>query len=293
MGTNSQRAKLILEAFPYELTDNENDYYLKIRTQKVLYIEDLAREVAAQHGHHNEAEIAMLTTEVLELANWYLSNGYSVSTPQGIYRTNVQGVVLDTDLSSAPNRDKITLSVSYTMSSDMKQRLDEAELDVEINKSTVGPKLYGVADARQIEQSKLPDAETRVPIPVEAGQTAIIRGKGIKVGGTGSDIGVTLTRTDDDSGETLFFPLSKLYPNTPSQVGFVLPATVETGSTWQVTLCTQLGSNSSRLLKSPRTVTMENTFTVGETTTPAPTPGGGEEEGEEEGGGGQAEDPLA
>ena len=291
MGTNSQRAKLTLKAVPNELTEATNDYYLSVKTQKQLTLEDLAREVAATHGHQNAAEVEMLTREVLELANWYLSNGFTVTTPQGNFRTTVQGVLLDSELNAAPNRDKLKLNVAYTMGDAMRQSLDEAELDVEISKATTGPQLFSVADARQVEQSKLPDADTRVPIPVEAGQTCIISGRNIKVGGEGSQIGVTLRRTDGDSGTTLFFPVSKLYPNTPTRVGFVLPADVETGSTWQVTLCTQLSSNSSKLLKSPRTVTMENTFTVGEASSTPVVPGGGD--GDDDNNDDETDDPLA
>ena len=169
----------------------------------------------------------------------------------------------------------------------LRQALDEAELDVEITKAATGPQLFSVADARQMEQMKLPDADTRVPIPVEAGQTCVISGRNIKVGGEGSEIGVTLRRTDGRTGDTLFFPLSKLYPNTPTRVGFVLPADVETGSTWQVTLCTQIGSNGNKLLKTPRTVTMENTFTVGEASSTPVVPDDGKDDDDD-----MTEDPL-
>lgn len=278
MGTNSQRAKLTLKAIPNELTEAINDYYLTVKPQRQLTLEDLAREVAATHGHQNASEVEMLTREVLELANWYLSNGYTVATPQGNFRTTVQGILLDTELNAAPNRDKLKLNVSYAMGDAMRQTLDDAELDVEIAKAVTGPQLFGVADARQVEQMKLPDADTRVPIPVEAGQTCIISGRNIKVGGEGATIGVTLRRTDGGTGTTLFFPQSKLYPNTRTRVGFVLPSDVETGSTWQVTLCTQLGNNGSKLLKSPRTVTMENTFTVGEASYTPVVPDDGEDD---------------
>ena len=92
------------------------------------------------------------------------------------------------------------------------------------------------------------------------------------MGGEGSQIGVTIRRTDGDSGETFFFPTAKLYPNTPTQVGFVLPATAPDGSVWNVTLCTQLGSNGAAPLKTPRTATMPDNFVVGDV---ADTPGGG------------------
>ena len=90
-------------------------------------------------------------------------------------------------------------------------------------------------------------------VPVSAGQTCVIKGKGIKVGGPGEDIGVTLRRVDGSSGQTVFFPASQLYPNSPSRVGFVMPASAPDQSEWEVTLCTQLASDGKTLLKEART----------------------------------------
>lgn len=159
------------------------------------------------------------------------------------------------------------------MSQQMRKALNEAEIDVEIQKSISGPQLFMVISAQDAQN--LAAAARGEGVPVSAGETCIIRGKNIKVGGQGDQIGVTIRRTDGDSGETFFFPPSKLYPNTPTQVGFVLPSTVADGSVWSVTLCTQLTTNNTALLKEPRTATMPGNFVVGEV---AETPGGGGED---------------
>lgn len=102
------------------------------------------------------------------------------------------------------------------MSQEMRQALDEAEIDVEIQKSVSGPQLFMVVSAQDVQN---PAAAARGEgVPVSAGQICIIKGKNIKVGGAGDQIGVTIKRTDGDSGETFFFPISKLYPNTATQV---------------------------------------------------------------------------
>uniref|UniRef100_UPI0005C6D4C3 DUF4469 domain-containing protein n=1 Tax=Bacteroides timonensis TaxID=1470345 RepID=UPI0005C6D4C3 len=164
---------------------------------------------------------------------------------------------------------------------EMRQALNEAELDVEIQKSASGPQLYAVVSAQDAQS---PDAATRGEgTPVGAGEACIIKGKNLKVGGTGAEIGVTLTRQDGNTAETYFFPLKKLYPNTPTQVGFVMPAGAAEGSVWSVKLCTQLSGNGKDVLKEPRTVTMADYFVVGEV---SETPGGGEN------GGGLDENPL-
>lgn len=225
----------------------------------------------------------MLTREMLELADWYLSNGYSVVTPQGAFHPTVRGILLDSELSSAPDRTKLSLNIGYAMSDAMRKLFDEAELDVEIQKSATGPQLFTVVNAQNLSNGT--DATTRMDIPIEAGQTCIIRGRGVKVGGTGDEIGITLRRTDTTGGSSIFFPPAKLYPNLPSQVGFVMPADAPEGSTWEVTLCTQLATNSSTLLKKARTVTMADTFTVGQTSSTGGDSGSG-------GGSGDSGNPL-
>lgn len=69
MAKTSQRAKLVLKARENLLTkDVKNDYYLTVKSQRTLTLSDLAKEVAATHGHQNQSEVEMLTRETLELA---------------------------------------------------------------------------------------------------------------------------------------------------------------------------------------------------------------------------------
>ena len=125
-------------------------------------------------------------------------------------------------------------------------------------------------------------------MPVAAGETCVIKGRNLKVGGPAeANAGITLTRQDKSGVTPIFIPAARLFPNTPTQVGFVMPAGAEEGSVWQVKLCTQLAGNGTTLLKEPRTVTMDDNFIVGQ---PAEeTPGSG---GSGDGGGGLDENPL-
>lgn len=260
---NSQRAKLALKARLNLLTkDIPNDYYLTVKSQRTLTLADLAREVAATHGHQNPAEVEMLSREVLELAAWYLSCGFGFTSPLGYHHTTVSGTLMESELNAAPDRQRLKLGVSYSMSDFMRAALSEAELDVEIDKAKVGPQLFSVVSTHDALN---PGAVTRgESVPVSAGQPCIIRGRGLKVGGPAeSKPGITLLRMDKQGATPVFIPAERLYPNTPSQVGFVMPADAEEGSVWQLTLCTQLSGNSRQMLKEPRTVVMDDTFVVG------------------------------
>lgn len=285
MAKTSQRAKLVLKARENLLTkDIKNDYYLTVKSQRTLTLADLAKEVAATHGHQNQSEVEMLTRETLELAAWYLSNGFGITTPLGYYHTTVSGSLLDSELSAAPDRSKLKLGISYAMSDLMRQSLTEAELDLEIDKAKTGPQLFSVVSAQDAQH---PDAATRGnSVPVAAGEACIIKGRNLKVGGPPKPTqGITLTRQDKQGVTSVFIPATRLFPNTPTQVGFVMPASAEEGSVWQVKLCTQIGANSSQLLKEPRTVVMDNNFVVGQPAEETPGSGSG-------GDGGIEDDPL-
>ena len=181
MAKTSQRAKLVLKARENLLTkDVKNDYYLTVKSQRTLTLSDLAKEVAATHGHQNQREVEMLTRETLELAAWYLSNGFGITTPLGYYHTTVSGTLLNNELNAAPDRSKLKLGISYAMSAIMRQFLTDAELDVEIDKAKVGPQLFAVVSAQDAQH---PDAATRgESMPVAAGETCVIKGRNLKVG---------------------------------------------------------------------------------------------------------------
>lgn len=286
MAKNSQRAKLVLKARENLLTkDVKNDFYLTVKSQRTLTLADLAKEVAATHGHQNESEAEMLAREILELGAWYLSNGFGITTPLGYHHATVSGTLLDSELNAAPDRTKLKFGVSYAMSDLMRKCLDEAELDLEIDKAKIGPQLFSVVSAQDAQH---PDAATRGDsVPVAAGEACILKGRNLKVGGPAeANAGVTLTRQDKQGVTPVFIPAARLFPNTPTQVGFVMPAGAEEGSVWQVKLCTQLGSNGAQLLKEPRTVTMDDNFVVGQPAEDVPGGGGSGS------GGGLDENPL-
>lgn len=286
MAKNSQRAKLVLKARENLLTkDVKNDFYLTVKSQRTLTLADLAKEVAATHGHQNESEAEMLAREILELGAWYLSNGFGITTPLGYHHATVSGTLLDSELNAAPDRTKLKFGVSYAMSDLMRKCLDEAELDLEIDKAKTGPQLFSVVSAQDAQH---PDAATRGDsVPVAAGEACILKGRNLKVGGPAeANAGVTLTRQDKQGVTPVFIPAARLFPNTPTQVGFVMPAGAEEGSVWQVKLCTQLGSNGAQLLKEPRTVTMDDNFVVGQPAEDVPGGGGSGS------GGGLDENPL-
>lgn len=272
----TQKAPFRLKAQElYMTTDVTNDYYLQPELVKCLNVDDIAAEVAALSTRQEDPEdIARTLRQCMQRMMWYLSSGYSISTPMGYFRPTAQGVFLESELNEALDRSRLSLGVKYSMGEEMRRALDEAEIVVDVQKAATGPQLYAVVSGRDAEN---PAAATRGEgTPISAGKTCVLKGRNIKVGGDGPEMGITLTRVDGDTHTTHFLGLDSLYPNTRTRVGFVMPADAPQGSVWSVTLCTQLGTDGHRLLKEARTVTMDNDFVVGEVGTT--TPGGEEDE---------------
>ena len=270
----TQKPPFKLKAQELKLTEQTNDYYLQPELVKCLYVDDIAAEVAALSTRQEDPEdIARILRQSMQRMMWYLSSGYSVSTPLGYFRPTAQGVFLESELNEALDRSRLELGVKYSMGEEMRQALEEADIAVTVTKAASGPQLYSVVSGQDAEN---PEAATRGEgTPVSAGQTCVIKGRNIKVGGTDEEIGVTLTRVDGDTHTTVFFPLNRLYPNTRTRVGFVMPADAPQGSVWSVTLCTQLANDGHYLLKKTRTVTMDTNFVVGEVSESIP---GGEDD---------------
>lgn len=287
-----KKSKLVLRAYENPLTEGDKtDYYVSPKGLGPITVEDLANDVATLGVRHEDpADLIRIWRAMHDRASWYITAGYTLTDSFGSYRLTSKGTLTKSELTSAPDRARLTLGVSFAMGSELRNAIDGVELAVEIEKPTTGPQLYTAVSGQDYEN---PEAVTRgESVPISSGGVTIVTGKSIKVGGEGPDIGLTLTRIDGDEGTTYFFTPKQLFPNTGTRVGFVMPTDAPDGSIWQVKICTQLGSNSSNLLKTPRTAVMEDYFVVGQTSTVEPEepedpqPGGGSGEDQEE-------DPLA
>ena len=128
----TQKAKLTMRAIENTLsTDVDKDYYLRPKLQKCLNLDDLAEEVAALSTRQEDPEdIARIGRQLMQRMMWFLSAGYSISLPIGYFRPTSQGVFMADELNTAPDRSRMKLGVSYSMSEDMRNVLDEAEVDV-------------------------------------------------------------------------------------------------------------------------------------------------------------------
>ena len=258
----TKKARLRLKVNEVDLVSSGSSGFIVIpSSQKTLTMEHLAAEMTALSVRKEDAaDVARIGNQLMEYMIWYLSAGYNISTKLGSFRLTAKGLLSEDELGSPPDRSRISLDVSFKMSKAMRKALDEVEWDVEIQRAENAPQLLAAMspyDAEHPEAVRQGDS-----VPVLPGQACVLLGQQIKVKGDKEQVGVTLTRQDNPA-ERIFFPPERLYLNSPRKVGFVLPPTVPEGSVWDVTLCTQLGSHQTRLLKTPRSTTAEGLLAVG------------------------------
>ena len=103
MSTNQTFDKLIsLMAYTNNLTQQEGDYYLRVKTMpRSVDLKAIAREVAARLGGKNEDEIFTILNAAEAVKCDAVSSGFIVNTPFCLAQPGASGNVLKTDLSKA------------------------------------------------------------------------------------------------------------------------------------------------------------------------------------------------
>lgn len=268
MSTNQTFDKLIsLMAYTNNLTQQEGDYYLRVKTMpRSVDLKAIAREVAARLGGKNEDEIFTILNAAEAVKCDAVSSGFIVNTPFCLAQPGAGGNVLKTDLSKAVDRNRVKVYANISMGSDLRKALESCQVEIFTQPAPVGPIVNG-ASSGQFEA----DGTTRAPIA--AGGALNVEGDKLKLAGDSPEVGVTLTSVSDPD-TSYFIPRNAMLINEPKRLMFLLPAEVNEGS-WFITVCTQY-STSGRVVKDPRSYTMDVPFTIGEASTPTePDEGGG------------------
>lgn len=268
---------LNLKAYPNELTpDVETDYTVRVDTQtQSLTLDDLAEMAAARVGC--EESVARSVAQVLmEEASRAVASGFCVSTPLCYVQPMASGVLMEEELSQPVDRERIKVYGSFRQGPALREAIAKARLKLYLQPASTGPYIAGMASAMQ-----QPGGE---PVPMQPGEMAVITGNRLKVTGTDPEAGIRLTSVAEPS-KTYLIPATRIAPNTPKRLQFVLPADMAEGE-WTVSVTTQY-SGSQYDTKEPRTFVLTHPVYIG---TPPETPGG--ESGGEEEGGGTAPDPI-
>ena len=251
---------LSLMAYENNLTpDIPDDYTLRVKTQAAsLDVSAIAREVARQQGKYEEDEISLLLNKTCEVIADAVASGYIVNLPVALIQPTATGVVMKSELSQAPDRDKIKVNASFTPGKLLREALASARLELFSQPAPVGPLLNGAVSTR----TATPAADgTTTRVPLEAGDMCVLTGRNLKLAGTDPSVGILLTSVDNAS-KTFFIAPSRVSPNEPRRLQFVLPAAMTEGA-WTVQVTTQY-SSGGRLVTTPRTTMMDAPLIIGE-----------------------------
>lgn len=278
MANSTFTKTLSLMAYENNLTaDIADDYILRVKTQaKSLDVAALAREVAQQQGKYQEDEIMLILNKACEVVADAVASGYIVNLPVALIQPTASGVVMKSELSQAPNRDKVKVNASFTSGKLLREALAGARLELFTQPAPVGPLLNGAVSTRSVTDAD--GVATRAPL--EAGDMCVLTGRNLKLAGTDPSVGILLTSVDSPS-TTHFISPDRVSPNEPKRLQFVLPADIAEGA-WTVKVTTQY-SNGARLVATPRSYVMDTPLVIGE----------GSGGGGNEGGGGGIIDPTA
>ena len=263
---------LNLKAYPNELTpDVDNDYIVKVHTQSTPLTQDDIADSVAERLAEEPAKVRSILNIFFEEVSLAVASGYCVSTEAFYARPMATGVVLESELSQPVNRDEVRVYASFRQGPAVTEALQRAKLQYFLQPATTGPYIAGMTSA-------FIDAQTKAPAPLAASEMVVLTGNGLKLVGDDPTVGITLTSVSSP-GTSFFIPASKVSPNLPKKLQFVLPAGVTEGE-WTVQVTTQYSSGGYQT-KEPRTFSLPHPITVGEVTEPTQPGGGGEDEGEE------------
>lgn len=201
-----------------------------------------------------------------------LMSGYSVNTGLYYASTSFRGVIEN----SAWNAEKNSIVVNFNMGADLREAIRKTKVNI-IGEKGSAIYIAGVSDV----STRAQDASAT------AGRAFTLTGSKLKVLGKDATVGITLTAQD---GTITRVTEDLFVVNNPSKVTFIIPADLADG-TYQLKLTTQYGSNSSTLLKQPRSI--EKTIYIGKAPSGGGSEGGGGNQGGEGGSDGdQGENPL-
>ena len=281
MSTTTFTKLISLMAYDATLTERPDDFYLRAKTMPdTIDLHAIARETALRLGGKNEDEVYTLLNAAESVKCDALSSGYIVSTPTALIQPCASGTVLKADLSKAPDRSKVKVYATLSQGSLLRQSMEQCQLEIFTQPAVVGPLLNGAVAATRTTAD---GTTTRVP---QAGKNITLTGRNLKLAGTDPAVGITFTSVETPS-KKVFVPAEDVTINEPKRLIFVLPTTVTDGL-WRVSISTQYGSGSNRVVKNLRTYELDEPIAVGT----AAEEGGGDSGSGGQGGGIVDENPL-
>ena len=227
--------------------DIDNDYIAEVSTSKqTLRNEDIAQRIVDEGSEIKYDTLLSIINQHDRIIREAVCDGYSVLTGVGQYSPRVTGSWIGKSANFDPSVNKLTLDM--VLSKEMRDAL-----------STVGVEVLGVKEGGGASIGLVTDTYTgEANGYISAGEDILIEGTKIKVVGDDPSCGVYFINRDDD---TSYKVERRLTQNDSSRIIARVPAELVPGA-YTLRIVTQF-SNSTQLLKEPRTLEYELPLGVG------------------------------
>ena len=207
--------------------DVDNDYTAEVSTMKnSLRNEDIAQRIVNEGSEYKYDTLLSIINQHDRIIREAVMDGYSVLTKTCQYTPRVLGPWIGSSAKFDPEKHKVTLDI--TLSSEMREALSHVGVEVLTVKDTITP-----------------------------GDDIRIEGEKIRVSGEAAGVGVFFIASDGTE-----HPVTRrLTTNDPKCLLARVPSDLADGQ-YTLRIVTQF-SNTTTLLKEPRTIEYERPLTVG------------------------------
>lgn len=218
--------------------EGANEFYLTADTRGTLTTPDIIRRLEARGIATLNVNGEAFVTLFLEECARAVAEGYNVVTPFFRASLSLRGKVFANDLGHTLDPERLTVGVNLRAGKAAREAVSGLRVTPYQQPGLSGPVIQSVVDPTVGEEGKL-----------TPGCMVLLKGLRMAVKGEDSSVGVYFTSLEDE-GVEVHIPASKIFPNKPKRLQFMLPQEVTAGR-WMVRVVTQLASNRSDTMKLP------------------------------------------
>lgn len=241
----SSKNNVVVELYDLAITERKDDRFGRVLTKISMNEDDLIK-IAQERRTDLNATSLKSTMEILkEIAKEQIANGVSVAFGLGYFNLGVNGVFYGDDLTWKPEQH--SLAVRVTPTAELREAVKSATITVR------GAAPVGVAI------STLTDVTTgQFNSRLTPGGGVNIEGTRLRIAGNNPANGLALI--NQATNESIRIPMTSVLFNEPSQLSFIVPATLPAGD-YKLQLTTQF-STTKQLLNEPRIYLFDYILTV-------------------------------
>lgn len=241
----SSKNNVVVELYDLAITERKDDRFGRVLTKISMNEDDLIKIAQERRTDLNATSLKSTMDILKEIAKEQIANGVSVAFGLGYFNLGVNGVFYGDDLTW--KSDQHSLAVRVTPTVELREAVNSATITVR------GAAPVGVAI------STLTDVTTgQFNSRLTPGGGVNIEGTRLRIAGNNPANGLALI--NQATNESIRIPMTSVLFNEPSQLSFIVPATLPAGD-YKLQLTTQF-SSTNVLVNTPRVYLFDYVLTV-------------------------------